>query len=105
MTRLELYHHQTRHFNWKGPLFILVFSLFILAGCLLGYRHYFENSIKLDAPKPNLGPKVVVQLPNGQKVFTYKNLIYQKDGKTFYQGERNMIDLTGGTVAYQNWNQ
>jgi hypothetical protein len=51
----------------------------------------------------NPGPKVVIHLPNGQKVYTYENLIFEKEGKTYYKGERNTIDLTGGTVDYEEW--
>jgi len=30
-------------------------------------------------------------------------LIQEKDGKTYYKGERNTIDLTGGAVTYEEW--
>ncbi len=67
------------------------------------FRHYYQSTIKIEAPTENLGEKVVIQLPNGQKVYTYDNFIIKKDGKTYYKGERNTIDLTGGTVAYEEW--
>jgi hypothetical protein len=50
-----------------------------------------------------LGKKVVVQLPSGQKVYTYEKLIIVKNGRTYYKGERNIIDLTGGSVTYEDW--
>nr|WP_263327562.1 hypothetical protein [Neobacillus sp. Marseille-Q6967] len=67
------------------------------------FSHFYRSTIKIEAPEVDLGEKVVIHLPNGQKVFTYENLIIEKDGKTYYQGERNRIDLTGGTVTYENW--
>lgn len=67
------------------------------------FRHYYHSTIKIEAPAEILGDKVVIQLPNGQKVYTYDNFIIEKNGKTFYKGERNTIDLTGGTVAYEEW--
>jgi hypothetical protein len=77
-------------------------SLIIAAGIIF-FHYYDQNSIKIEAPSENLGQKVVIELPNGQKVYTYDNLIYERNGKTYYKGERNTIDLTGGTVAYEEW--
>lgn len=102
MTRLELYHDRQRHFHWKGPLlFILVWV--ILAAGVFEFNRYWQGTIRIEAPKVDFGRKVVVHLPNGHEVFTYENLIVKKDGKTLYKGDRNTIDLTGGTVKYKNW--
>lgn len=103
MSRVELYHNKTKLFHWKVPfLFLLLLSLLLSGGYLI-YQHYFENTIRIDSPEENAGKKVVVSLPNGQEVFTYEKFIVKKGGKTYYQGERNTIDLTGGKVAYKDW--
>jgi hypothetical protein len=102
MTRLELYHANPKKINWKGPVFSIL-SCLILATGILNFYNNWQKSIRIDAPDENLGKKVVVHLPNGQEVYTYEKLIIKKDGKTIYKGERNIIDLTGGTVAYENW--
>ncbi len=102
MTRLELYHDKPKQFSWKGPFFFILTCIILTVGILV-FHNYYQSTIKIEAPAENLGSKVVIHLPNGQKVFTYENLIIEKDGKTFYKGERNTIDLTGGSVAYENW--
>ncbi len=66
-------------------------------------RYYYQTTIRIDAPEEKLGDKVVIQLPNGQEVYTYENLIVEKNGKMYYKGEQNTMDLTGGTVRYENW--
>jgi hypothetical protein len=75
----------------------------ILTAGFFIFHHYYQSTIKIEAPAEDPGQKVVIQLPNGQKVYTYDNFIIEKDGKTYYKGERNTIDLTGGTVAYEEW--
>lgn len=104
VTRIELYHTRTRpkHFSWKGPLIIVLMSM-ILSGGIYIFQHFSHNTIKIESPDEDSGRKVVVHLPNGQEVFTYEKYIVKKDGKTYYKGERNKIDLTGGTVDYKNW--
>ncbi|HJV32192.1 MAG TPA: hypothetical protein VJ558_08335 [Bacillales bacterium] len=102
MTRLELYHANPKQRNWKGPLFFILSCLILTAGIYV-FINKWQNTIRIDAPETDLGKKVVIHLPNGQEVYTYEKLIVKKDGKTFYKGERNTIDLTGGTVAYENW--
>ncbi|WML56434.1 hypothetical protein [Neobacillus sp. PS2-9] len=102
MTRVELYNQKPMQFSWKGLFFFILMSLIIAAGIIF-FHYYDQSSIKIEAPSEKLGQKVVIELPNGQKVYTYDNLIYKKDGKTYYKGERNTIDLTGGTVAYEEW--
>jgi hypothetical protein len=102
MTRLELYHDKPKQFFWKGPFFFILTSILLTVGFFV-FRYYYQNTIRIEAPSENLGRKVVIELPSGQKVFTYENLLYEKDGKTYYKGDRNTIDLTGGTVEYKNW--
>ncbi|CAH2713008.1 hypothetical protein BACCIP111895_00141 [Neobacillus rhizosphaerae] len=102
MTRVELYQNKPRQSPWKG-LFFFIIACMILAMGFFVFRYYYQTTIKIEAPTEKLGQKVVIHLPNGQKVFTYENLIFEKDGKTYYKGERNTIDLTGGTVDYQDW--
>jgi hypothetical protein len=103
LTRLELYHQQkTKQLPWKGLIFSLAASLILTAGFFV-FRYYYQSTIKIDAPAEQLGEKVVIHLPNGQKVYTYDNFLVKKNGKTYYKGERNTIDLTGGTVAYEDW--
>lgn len=102
MTRLELYHSNPKQYHWKGPLFFAFFCIILAAGILYFYSNW-QNSIRIDAPEENLGKKIVVHMPNGQEINTYANLIVEKNGKTYYKGERNTLDLTGGTIAYENW--
>ncbi|WP_066064879.1 hypothetical protein [Neobacillus soli] len=102
MTRVELYNHKPKQSSWKG-LFFLITACLILAVGFYVVRYYYQSTIKIEAPLEHPGEKVVIHLPNGQKVFTYENLIFEKDGKTYYQGERNTIDLTGGTVDHEDW--
>ncbi|WML44154.1 hypothetical protein [Neobacillus sp. PS3-40] len=102
ITRLELYHNKPKQIHWKGPLFFILSCLILSAGVLVT-QQYWQKTIRIEAPEENLGKKVVVHLPNGSDVFTYEKLIVKKEGKTFYKGERNTIDLTGGTVTYENW--
>ncbi|MCM3727980.1 hypothetical protein M3226_20235 [Neobacillus cucumis] len=71
MTRLELYHqHKTEKFSWTGLFFFIVVSL-ILTASLFVFSYYYQHSIKIEEPQEKLGEKVVIQMPNGQKVYTY----------------------------------
>lgn len=102
MTRLELYHDKPKQFHWKGPIFFILLLITLSAG-VFEFSHYWQGTIRIEAPQVDLGKKVIVHLPNGQEVLTYEHLIVKIDGKTYYKGERNTIDLTGGTVEYKNW--
>lgn len=102
LTRTELYHPKPKH-SFIKSLFILIIMCFVVTVGFFVFRHYYQNTIKIEAPIENPGPKVVIHLPNGQKVYTYENLLFEKDGKTYYKGERNTIDLTGGIVDYEEW--
>lgn len=102
MTRLELYHQKAKPYFRKRAFFFILASILLTVGFFV-MRHYFIDSIRIEAPEMELGKKVVVQLPNGQKVFTFEKLIIEKNGRTYYKGERNIIDLTGGSVTYEDW--
>ncbi|WP_042463821.1 hypothetical protein [Neobacillus dielmonensis] len=102
MTRVELHRKHTKPFSWKGFILILIGGI-ILAMAFFTVRYYYQTTIRIDAPEEKLGDKVVIQLPNGQEVYTYENLIVEKNGKMYYKGEQNTMDLTGGTVRYENW--
>jgi hypothetical protein len=102
MTRIELYHQKAKQFSWKWPLFFILTLMIVTAGFFL-FKHYYQSTIKIEAPDENQGSKVVIHLPDGKEVFTYENYILEKDGRIYYKGERNTIDLTGGTVTYENW--
>lgn len=102
MTRLELYHERPKQFHLKGLIFFIL-SCAILVGGFMWLNQYSQNNIRIEAPKQDMGRKVVVHLPNGKDVNTYENLIVQKGEKLFYKGERNTLDLTGGTIDYKEW--
>ncbi len=104
MTRIELYHQKPKHSPWKGLFPFIVLSMILTAGLFIGW-YYYQNTIKIEAPSEEVGKKVVIHLPNGQKVYTYDHLIVKKDGKTYYKGDRNTIDLTGGTISFENWKE
>ncbi|GHH96794.1 hypothetical protein [Neobacillus kokaensis] len=104
MTRAELYNQKPKQSPWRGLLLFIITCMIVSAG-VFGFLQYYQNTIKIEAPTEKLGKKVVIDLPNGQKVYTYDHLIIEKNGKMYYKGERNTIDLTGGTVVYENWKE
>ncbi|WP_462409667.1 hypothetical protein [Neobacillus sp. Marseille-QA0830] len=104
MTRVELHQKNSRPFPWKGLILILLGAVFFSVS-LFVFSHYYQSTIRIDAPEENVGKKVVIHMPNGQKVYTYENLIVEKNGKMYYKGDQNTIDLTGGTITYENWNK
>lgn len=81
----------------------VLFVLIVFISIIIGLFFYSQSVIRVDAPEPNLGEKVIISLPKGKTVFTYENLLIEENGKLYYQGERNTIDLTGGEVVYENW--
>lgn len=99
MTRTERLHEQRKSYFWKG--FTLILLLFVLVVATAYY--YSQSMIKIEAPKEDFGRKVVIQLPNGNEVLTYEKLIVEENGKLYYQGENNKLDLTGGSVLYEEW--
>ncbi|MDE3838700.1 hypothetical protein C0966_04775 [Bacillus methanolicus] len=99
MTRTEKFHQHPKSFFWKGMALFVIFSVAIVTAL-----YFFSQSlIKVEAPKKDYGRKVIIQLPNGKEVLTYENLIVKEDGKIFYKGENNKIDLTGGNIVYEDW--
>lgn len=102
MTRFELYHGKIIHFQRKGPLLLLFLCIILLSGLLI-FKQYYRTPVQTENHNVNPGKKVVVHLPDGNEVYTYENYIINKNGKTYYKGERDTIDLTGGTIAYKNW--
>jgi hypothetical protein len=102
VSRLERYDDANQHkpFTKKGkPLFILIFI------AILGVIFYFYSQtwINVEKPKRELGDKVIITMPSGKNIYTYENLIVEKEGKLLYKGERNTLDLTGGEIVYENW--
>lgn len=102
MNRLERYHAKKKTFQWKMPILGFLLVVFIFVG-MIGILHSGKTTTGESTDREDLGQKVVIHLPNGQKVYTYEKLIIKKDGKTYYKGDRNTIDLTGGKVEYKNW--
>lgn len=103
MSRIELYHNKTKNIQWKVPFLFFLLSILIAAGGFLLFQQYTQRTTQAGPIDENPGKKVVVSLPNGHEVFTYEKFIVKKGGKTYYKGERNTIDLTGGKVNYKNW--
>lgn len=99
MSRLERYHVQEKSFFWKVVLFITLLCASLLIGALL----YLKSQIRIETPEVDLGRKVIIQLPNGKEIQTYENLLIEKEGKLYYEGEWNTINITGGTVVFQDW--
>ena len=99
MSRAERFSNQRKPF-YKKKSFYLLLSIFAL---ILSLYYYSKSLIKIEAPEKVLGKKVIITLPAGQTVYTYENLIIKDDGKLLYKGESNTIDLTGGQIAYENW--
>jgi hypothetical protein len=88
-----------KSFSFLWPLFVL----FAFIAIMVGLFQYSQSLIRVDAPEPDLGEKVIITLSGGNIVYTYENFLIEEDGKLFYKGERNKIDLTGGKVVYENW--
>ena len=99
MSRLERYAEKKPSFFKLR--YILIPILFAAAMTVLYY--YSQSLIKIEAPKKELGEKIIIELPSGDQVFTYENLIVNEGGKLYYIGERNKLDLTGGVVLYEDW--
>ena len=99
MSRLERLAKQRKPFYkmWSLYLIIAVITL------LLSTYFYSKSLIKIKSPKQVLGEKVIITLPEGKTVYTFENLIIEEDGKLYYKGERNTLDLTGGQIVYENW--
>ena len=99
MSRTDRFSIQRKPF-YKMRSFYLLISVFVL---ILSLYYYSKSLIKIEAPEKVLGEKVIITLPAGKTVYTYENLIIEDDGKLLYKGENSTIDLTGGQIAYENW--
>lgn len=99
MSRVERLAKQRKPFYkmWSLYLIIAVITL------LLSTYFYSKSLIKIKSPKQVLGEKVIITLPEGKTVYTFENLIIEEEGKLYYKGERNTLDLTGGQIVYENW--
>lgn len=104
MGRLERYHANKKTLHWKIPLFLILLGILIIMG-IIALQHGGRASVVTGAQTEDLGRKVVVHMPNGQEVYTYEKLIIKKNGKFYYKGDRNTIDLTGGKIQYKNWGE
>ncbi len=90
---------ETKPFYKLGTLYVLI----ALITVLIGLYFYSQALIQINKTNPDLGEKVIVSLPDGKSILTYENLIVEENGKLFYKGENSTIDLTGGSVVYQEW--
>jgi hypothetical protein len=70
---------------------------------LIAAHLYLKSQIRIEAPEVDLGRKVIILLPDGKEIQTYENLLVEKEGKMYYEGEWNTINITGGTVVYEDW--
>ncbi|WP_080846941.1 hypothetical protein [Cytobacillus gottheilii] len=98
MARSDKY-TQKKSFFWliAGSL------IFLCIASAAGFYYYAKSQIVIEAPKENLGEKIIITLPSGKNIYTYENLVVEEKGKLLYKGERSTLDLTGGIVVYENW--
>ncbi|MGD6941428.1 hypothetical protein ACQCT6_05300 [Cytobacillus gottheilii] len=88
----------------KSPFWLIILSLLFLCIAAAACIYYYARSqIVIEAPKENLGEKIIITLPTGKNIYTFENLIVEENGKLLYKGERSTLDLTGGVVVYENW--
>lgn len=85
---------------FKTKIFIL---LILFGGLIVAIHYYLKSQIKIEAPEIDLGQKVIVQLPDGRELQTFENLLIEEDGKLYYEGELNTIDISDGIVIVQDW--
>lgn len=82
----------------------IIILMILTAGLIFATYYHLKSQIEVEAPVMDLGRKVIVQLPNGREIQTYENLLVERDGKLYYEGEFNTINVTGGIVVVQDWN-
>ncbi|MBY0120964.1 hypothetical protein [Bacillus sp. S/N-304-OC-R1] len=99
MSRSEKYSLKSSRFIKKRYFLAPILFIAIIAGLY----YYSKSLIIIEAPKKELGEKIIIELPSGDQIFTYENLIVNEDGRLYYKGERNELDLTGGIVLYEDW--
>jgi hypothetical protein len=87
-----------RTITWK-----ILFLILMTAAAVLLIFYYSTSLIKIESPEKDLGQKVVIELPAGKNIYTYEKLLIKENGKLYYRGERNEIDLTGGRIIYEDW--
>lgn len=99
MYEIEKLEEQTfRYFKTK-----ILILLLLLAGLIVTIHFYLKSQIKIEAPEIDLGRKVVVKLPEGRELQTFENLLIEDNGKLYYEGEFNTIDISDGVVVIQDW--
>ncbi|MDF2903663.1 MAG: hypothetical protein K0S25_1301 [Bacillus sp. (in: firmicutes)] len=81
----------------------IMFLIMLFVGLMVITNIYLNGIIRVETPEVDLGRKVVIHLEDGKEVQTYENLLVNKKGKLYYQGEFNTIDVTGGIVVFQDW--
>ncbi|MBU8877547.1 hypothetical protein BGM26_00910 [Bacillus sp. FJAT-29790] len=99
MSRSERHLVQPKQWFSKSLLILFLFCI----SAITALYFYSKSLIKIEAPKKDLGQKIIIKLPSGDQVFTYENLIVNEDGKLYYKGDRNTVDLTGGIVLIEEW--
>ncbi|NMD69195.1 hypothetical protein HHO41_02760 [Bacillus sp. DNRA2] len=100
MNEIDKLEEQTfRYFKTK-----ILILLLLLAGLIVAIHFYLKSQIKIEAPEIDLGRKVVVKLPEGRELQTFENLLIEDNGKLYYEGEFNTIDISDGVVVIQDWN-
>lgn len=99
--KLEINTVSEQHLRFiKTKILIL---MLLMTGLIVAIHYYLKSQIQIEAPEVDLGRKVIVQLPDGKEVQTFENLLVEEDGKLYYEGEFNTIDITNGVVVIQNW--
>lgn len=90
--------------KWKKAFVITIYSIFsFMVVCLFVVHLYMEMNKQIEAPKEDLGRKVIIELPKNKKIYTYENLITEENGEIYYEGKFNKIKATGGTITYEEW--
>nr|WP_295970221.1 hypothetical protein [uncultured Bacillus sp.] len=95
---------QEQNAHKKGSPVWILYVMVASAAIFLSFYFYSQSLIRIKAPEPATGKKVVITLPEGNKIYTYENFIVEEDGKLLYKGERSTLDFTGGKIDYENWN-
>jgi hypothetical protein len=90
-------------FNLKSKIIVFLSATVLFVGLFMVGNHYLKSQIRIEKPEVDLGRKVVVKLPDGKEVQTFENLLVEKNGKLYYEGEFNTIDVTGGIVVVKDW--
>ena len=99
MSQFQSIMNKSKVLDKMGTLYMSVVLLFIL----IGFYFYSQSLIKVEAPEFDPGNKIIITLPDGKMIYTYENLIYEKNGKLIYKGENSTLNLTGGKVDNKKW--